>query len=401
MKRQICKRLITLFLVLVSVASTSALPALAAPVDKIMNDPEFLAAFDLKNAIILPYDDGEKTAVAIPSNAHYADYASEGFWFYWDAKQKDSGYAVLSKKFFALNESLILTVKSSNVYKNVTITQPGTYFIDQFLLKNEKKGPEGGYHNINWIGFQIVKKNLELELDIRIPYHDPSQLYPGAQIYANGYLSSLGSLSACAEITTWGIYRFSDHYGNPYPEPIRLPASSTSWIANYTPATDNSFIVYDQASAEVYLDYYLSVPEIYRDRVAPPIMYGKLPEIQGQNETERVFLFYPGTGDYCVFDDTSEDASSDYYSLRHFDSFRVDLEFFYDTDGPNIGNEWQGAAVAATANWRAIGSTSQAAYEESGISGQLFNAMVFFGDSQDENPLYSIQWFLQNFYFYA
>ena len=388
-----------MFLVLASVASISVLPVLAAPVDKIMSDQEFLAVFDPNHAIILPYADGEKTAVAIPSNAHYANYASEGFWFYWDANQKDSGYAVLSRKFFTHNESLILTVKSSNEYKNVTITQPGTYFIDRFLLKNEKKGPEGGYHNINWIGFKIVEKNLEMELNAT--GHWVSPLYPGAPFLVFAHFTNLGSMSTCAEITSWGLARFIDHNGDLFPEPIPLPILNDAWTASFAPVTDNSFIVYNQASAEAYLDYYWGIPETYRDRIPPPIMYGKIPAIPELNEIERIFLFYPGIEDYYIFDDSAGDTSSDGYVLRHFDSFSVDLEFYGDISGA-IGDEWndlQEVELEFVSSWNAIGSTSFKFFESADFSEQLFDAMIFFGDSFEENPLYSIQWFLDNLYF--
>jgi len=157
--KKVTKRILPVLLTF-AMLTASSLPALAAPIDRIMSDPAFLAAFDPAHAVTLPYADGEKAAVEIPSNAHYSDYANEGFWFFWDSKQTDSCYAVLSDKFFITNESLTITVKSTNVYKNVTITRPGTYFINRFLLKNEKKGPAGGYQNINWVGFNIAQREI-------------------------------------------------------------------------------------------------------------------------------------------------------------------------------------------------------------------------------------------------
>ncbi|MDR0771562.1 MAG: hypothetical protein LBF15_00375 [Candidatus Peribacteria bacterium] len=145
--------------------------AFAAPKDKILDDNVFMNYFNPSKAVTLNYGPGEKVAVSISSNAHFADYAKEGFWFIWggdkdlgslvSAKQKDTGFAVIAPFFFDKYKSLTITVKSSNEYRNVTFTEPGTYFIDQFLLKNEQKGPSGGYHNINWVGFSLKGNEKE------------------------------------------------------------------------------------------------------------------------------------------------------------------------------------------------------------------------------------------------
>jgi len=372
--------------------TASSFPSFAAPIDKIMSDAVFLAAFDPAHAVTLPYTDGEKAAVEIPSNAHYSDYANEGFWFFWDSKQTDSGYAVLSDKFFITNESLTITVKSTNVYKNVTITRPGTYFINRFLLKNEKKGPEGGYQNINWVGFSKVEK-APLYLDMNLSY---SLLYggyfqPGSCAEGQGCLSNIGTSSACAEITP--VKWAQDSSGNPLP----TDALITSYTIAIPETADNGFLVYDQASADAYLNYRESAPEPYRGRLAPPVMLGKIPVIPGVNNDERVFFFYPGAGDYYTY---TGDTSSGGYALKHYDSFKVDLDLQLLFDGSKMGSGWQGARVAVSYDLKYSSAASFEDIEDIHAIDQYgFDNMIFGEDSPSSPPIHTIQEFLSDFYF--
>ncbi len=90
-------------------------------------------------------DFDQKVMVKIPSNAHKFDAA--GLTFEWVPKQKDDGYLVVPAEIFEIYSSFKIFVKCSNTYMYKTITEPGTYLIEQFEANNK-------IHNINmvWIG---------------------------------------------------------------------------------------------------------------------------------------------------------------------------------------------------------------------------------------------------------
>jgi len=160
------RKVLAFVLATAMLAGVCSFSVAASPQTKIQDDAYFMSIFNQAGATTLTGTDGEKAAVALPSNAHYNDFASLGFWFIWandlgiDAKQKDGCYAVLESKFFDNYKSLTIVAKSSDTYENFTITQPGTYRIDKWLLTNAAKGEAGGHQNINWIGLNLVDKGI-------------------------------------------------------------------------------------------------------------------------------------------------------------------------------------------------------------------------------------------------
>jgi hypothetical protein len=105
--------------------------------DKTTPDPEWVDT-----------DKTDAYGIKIPSNSHTYD-AGSGVVFYWDQKQKDEGVLVIGSEFFMTNTSLTVVVNSSNVYRKMTITAPGSYDVRKWV---DAKGKE---HNINmiWIRF--------------------------------------------------------------------------------------------------------------------------------------------------------------------------------------------------------------------------------------------------------
>jgi len=97
-------------------------------------------------------DKNDGYGVKISSNAHSYD-AGSGVVFYWDQKQKDEGVLVVSEEFFETYFGLRIVVKSSNEYRQLTVTAPGSYAVTKWT---DTAGKE---HNINmiWLQFYDVK----------------------------------------------------------------------------------------------------------------------------------------------------------------------------------------------------------------------------------------------------
>ena len=140
---------------------------MAAPIDKINAEIDFEELLksgyievgeEWQENVSLVYEIGEKPAVGIPSNSHFDKYADYGFYFVWNPKQKDTGYAVLKDGCTAT-----IVVKSSNEFRFVKLEEPGTYKINQF----KQKKTVGEYHNINWIGVEVNKKKDPISLPLR------------------------------------------------------------------------------------------------------------------------------------------------------------------------------------------------------------------------------------------
>ncbi len=120
-----------------------------------------------ENAIVNDYkeigkkDFDKKVMIKIPSNAHKFDAA--GMMFEWVPKQADDGYLKVTEDVFQVYESFNIYVKCSNTYMYKTITEPGTYLIEQFEA-NKK------VHNINmvWIGDFQLKKGIGNEYFLKV-----------------------------------------------------------------------------------------------------------------------------------------------------------------------------------------------------------------------------------------
>ena len=93
-------------------------------------------------------DKNDAYGTKIPSNAHSYD-AGEGIVFYWDEKQKDEGVLVVPPEFFNKYKSLTIVVNSSNEYRKLTVTTPGTFDVRKWV------DDKGKVHNINaiWVRF--------------------------------------------------------------------------------------------------------------------------------------------------------------------------------------------------------------------------------------------------------
>lgn len=86
--------------------------------------------------------------VKIASNAQ-AYNAGTGVVFYWDQKQKDAGVLMVSEEFFETYFCLRIVVKSSNEYRQLTVTVPGSYDVAKWTDGTGKE------HNINSIWLQL------------------------------------------------------------------------------------------------------------------------------------------------------------------------------------------------------------------------------------------------------
>jgi hypothetical protein len=93
-------------------------------------------------------DKNDGYGLKISSNAHSYD-AGAGVIFYWDQKQKDEGVLVISEEFFETYFGLRIVVKSSNEYRQLTVTAPGSYDVTKWT---DTAGKE---HNINMIWLQF------------------------------------------------------------------------------------------------------------------------------------------------------------------------------------------------------------------------------------------------------
>ena len=93
-------------------------------------------------------DKDDAYGVKITSNAQSYD-AGAGVVFYWDQKQKDEGVLVVSGEFFETYFGLRIVVKSSNEYRQLTVTTPGNYEVTKWT---DTAGKE---HNINMIWLQF------------------------------------------------------------------------------------------------------------------------------------------------------------------------------------------------------------------------------------------------------
>jgi uncharacterized repeat protein (TIGR02543 family) len=102
-------------------------------------------------------DKSDAYGIKIPSNAHSYD-AGPGIVFYWDQKQKDEGVLEISPEFFETYTNLTIVVKSSNEYRKITLTTPGTYDVQKWL---DAKGKE---HNINmvWIRYDTAVRTYDI-----------------------------------------------------------------------------------------------------------------------------------------------------------------------------------------------------------------------------------------------
>jgi len=69
--------------------------------------------------------------------------------FYWDQKQKDEGVLVIPPEYFDIYKILTIVVNSSNEYRKLTVTDPGSYDVTKWV------DAKGKTHNINmvWIRF--------------------------------------------------------------------------------------------------------------------------------------------------------------------------------------------------------------------------------------------------------
>ncbi|MCL2643817.1 MAG: hypothetical protein FWD52_10025 [Candidatus Bathyarchaeota archaeon] len=93
-------------------------------------------------------DKGDGYGIKVSSNAQTHDVGA-GVEFRWDQKQKDEGVLVVSEKFFMAYFDLRIVVKSSNEYRQLTITAPGSYDVTKWTDNTGKE------HNINIIWLQL------------------------------------------------------------------------------------------------------------------------------------------------------------------------------------------------------------------------------------------------------